>query len=130
MSATWLWFLVQSEETDSITLQATAKALPRLDEDDRILPILEHLSLGFTAGISSEYAVSTNKLGEAITAEMIAPLSETSFPFCMRSMQDTLKSSKHLKHEGRQQYNLFLKVRLSREPCRSRERDGGSGACR
>mgnify|MGYP001601792723 CR=1 FL=1 len=88
----------------------TAKMLPRLDEDDRLLPILAHLSMGFTAGITSEYTVSTNKLGEAITAEMVPALAETSFPFCMRSMQDTLKSSHHLKHEGRQQLNLFLKV--------------------
>ena len=88
----------------------TAKALPRLDEDDRVLPVLDHLSNAFTAGITSEYTVSTNKLGEAVTAEMIPSLAATSFPFCMRSMQDTLKSSHHLKHEGRQQLNLFLKV--------------------
>lgn len=36
--------------------QRTAKALPRLDEDDRLVPILNHLSLGFTA---PEYSASS-----------------------------------------------------------------------
>jgi len=36
--------------------QRTAKALPRLDEDDRLVPILNHLSLGFTA---PEYMTSS-----------------------------------------------------------------------
>ncbi|KAL8293663.1 hypothetical protein RQP46_000364 [Phenoliferia psychrophenolica] len=103
--------LVSAEFTSRLArkLEMTAKALPRLDEDDRVLPVLDHLSNAFTAGITSEYTVSTNKLGEAITAEMIPSLAATSFPMCMRSMQDTLKSSHHLKHEGRQQLNLFLK---------------------
>ncbi|KAM0751523.1 DNA primase large subunit [Meredithblackwellia eburnea MCA 4105] len=90
-------------------LEMTAKMLPRLDEDERLLPVLQHLSMGFMAGITSEYNVSTNAMGEAITAEMVPELSKTSFPLCMRSMQETLKSSHHLKHEGRQQYGLFLK---------------------
>jgi DNA primase large subunit len=36
--------------------QRTAKTLPRLDEDDRLVPILNHLSLGFT---SPEYTSSS-----------------------------------------------------------------------
>lgn len=92
-------------------LQLTAKALPRLDEDTRLIPILSHLSMGFMAGITSDYTFTTNADGEAITAEMVPELAVQSFPLCMRQLQDTLKSSKHLKHEGRQQYGLFLKVR-------------------
>ncbi|GAA6043985.1 hypothetical protein JCM8097_003424 [Rhodosporidiobolus ruineniae] len=90
-------------------LELTAKALPRLDEDTRLLPILSHLSMGFMAGITSDYQFTSTADGEAVTAEMVPELAAQSFPLCMRSMQDTLKSSKHLKHEGRQQYNLFLK---------------------
>lgn len=91
--------------------QLTAKALPRLDEDERLLPILSHLSMGFMAGIGSEYTVPTGGDGEELTAEMVPGLSTASFPFCMRSLQDALKGSGHLKHEGRHMYNLFLKVR-------------------
>lgn len=89
----------------------TAKALPRLDEDQRLLPVLEHLSMGFQAGITSEYVFSSTNDGEEIRAEMVPDLAKQSFPMCMRSLEDTLRGSKHLKHEGRQQYNLFLKVR-------------------
>ncbi|BGP18449.1 hypothetical protein JCM10213_003182 [Rhodosporidiobolus nylandii] len=93
----------------SRALELTAKALPRLDEDTRLVPILGHLSAGFTAGITSDYQFASTADGEAVTAEMVPELAVQSFPLCMRNMQDTLKSSKHLKHEGRQQYNLFLK---------------------
>lgn len=89
----------------------TAKALPRLDEDDRLLPILNHLSLGFMAGITSEYVASTPD-GE-ITASMIKEISNRSFPLCVRSLQDTLNTSHHLKFDGRRQYSMFLKVRTS-----------------
>ncbi|BGP42092.1 DNA primase subunit pri2 [Rhodotorula kratochvilovae] len=90
-------------------LELTAKALPRLDEDTRLVPILSHLSMGFMAGITSDYSFTSTADGEAITAEMVPELAVQSFPLCMRNMQDTLKASKHLKHEGRQQYSLFLK---------------------
>ncbi|KDE04332.1 hypothetical protein MVLG_05212 [Microbotryum lychnidis-dioicae p1A1 Lamole] len=90
-------------------LEQTAKALPRLDEDSRLLPVLEHLSMGFEASIASEYTFTGAEDGEAIRAEMVPALAQQSFPMCMRSLQETLKSSKHLKHEGRLQYNLFLK---------------------
>lgn len=92
----------------SKSLEMTAKALPRLDEDDRLLPVLEHLSMGFQAGITSDYTVAED--GEGVRAEQVPQLAPRSFPMCMRSLQDTLKSSKHLKHEGRLQYTLFLKV--------------------
>lgn len=105
--------------TISLTaLQMTAKALPRLDEDSRLLPVLEHLSTGFEAGITSDYSfVSNGADGELITAEMVPGLAKQSFPMCMRALQDTLVSSKHLKHEGRQQYNLFLKVSALSDNC-------------
>lgn len=66
--------------------------------------------MGFMAGITSDYTFASTADGEAITAEMIPELSVQSFPLCMRNMQDVLKASRHLKHEGRQQYGLFLKV--------------------
>ncbi|KAF8580894.1 DNA primase, large subunit [Ramaria rubella] len=90
-------------------LQITAKALPRLDEDGRILPILENLSQGFIAGVPSEYT-SADDSGDAVTAEMIDEMSKKHFPLCMRNLHDTLRKDRHLKHYGRLQYGLFLKV--------------------
>ncbi|KAA8898908.1 eukaryotic and archaeal DNA primase, large subunit-domain-containing protein [Sphaerosporella brunnea] len=89
-------------------LELTARALPRLDEDDRLIPILNHLSLGFTA---PEYAPSDSTSilsGEPITAGAIEGLSQH-FPACMLHLHRTLRQNKHLKHFGRLQYTLFLK---------------------
>lgn len=102
--------ICNSDSPDSANVsQATARALPRLDEDSRILPILDHLSQGFIAGVPSEYA-SAEESGDAVTAEMIDEMSRKHFPMCMRNLHDTLRKERHLKHYGRLQYGLFLKV--------------------
>ncbi|KAI0079949.1 DNA primase large subunit [Panus rudis PR-1116 ss-1] len=92
-------------------LELTAKALPRLDEDTRIVPILDSLSQGFLAGVSSEWATtSSSAAGGAITADMVDDLARKHFPACMRNLHESLRRDKHLKHFGRLQYGLFLKV--------------------
>jgi DNA primase large subunit len=89
-------------------MELTARALPRLDEDSRLIPILNHLSLGF---IAPEYTSSTAPSllsGEPITAASIDGLS-VHFPACMLHLHGELRRNKHLKHFGRLQYTLFLK---------------------
>lgn len=74
------------------------------------MPVLDHLSMGFMAGISSEYNYSAeNGKGEVITAAMVNDLVVAHAPACMRNLNTTLRTQKHLKHFGRQQFNLFLK---------------------
>ncbi|KII88643.1 hypothetical protein PLICRDRAFT_111442 [Plicaturopsis crispa FD-325 SS-3] len=116
------WVYVPSREQSSIVfkefevnlekaLEMTAKALPRLDEDTRLVPILANLSQGFMAGVSSEWSgAATAENGEEIKAEMIDDLAKRHFPMCMRHLHDTLMRDKHLKHFGRLQYGLFIKV--------------------
>jgi DNA primase large subunit len=87
----------------------TAKALPRMDEDTRLEPILDNLSQGFIAGIGSEWGADENT-GEGIRAEMVDELAHKHFPMCMRNLHENLKRNHHLKHFGRLQYGLFLKV--------------------
>lgn len=87
----------------------TAKALPRMDEDTRLEPILANLSQGFVAGIGSEWGTSENT-GDGIRAEMVDELAQKHFPMCMRNLHENLKRDHHLKHFGRLQYGLFLKV--------------------
>jgi len=102
--------LVVAEFTKKLedALDLTARALPRLDEDDRLIPILNHLSLGFTApeyNASSELSLLS---GAPITAADVEGLSQH-FPACMTHLHRTLRKAKHLKHFGRLQYGLFLK---------------------
>lgn len=92
-------------------LEMTARALPRLDEDDRLLPVLSHLSMGFLAGISTDYSGSsiTADGSTTVTAGMVDTLVKTHAPMCMKNLHHTLTATGHLKHYGRLQYNLFLK---------------------
>jgi DNA primase large subunit len=78
-------------------------------DEDRLTPILDHLSKGFLAGVSSEYS-SAPESGEAVTAEMIDDLARKHFPMCMRTLHNNLRKDHHLKHQARLQYGLFLKV--------------------
>ncbi len=91
-------------------LEMTEKALPPIDEDDRIKPIVEGLGKGFLTGISSEYAYGDEATpGDAITPDMVDDLSRH-WPLCMRNLHDALKRDHHLKHFARLQYGLFLKA--------------------
>ncbi|KAL2434949.1 putative DNA primase large subunit [Exophiala dermatitidis] len=98
-------------------LELTARIRPRLDEDDRLTPILDHFSKNFAtpdAGFSeSDGALA----GAPITAANIDALSQH-FPLCMKHLHQTLRKNNHLKHFGRLQYTLFLKgIGLSLEEC-------------
>ncbi|KAF9246220.1 DNA primase large subunit [Melanogaster broomeanus] len=90
-------------------LEFTAKTLPRMDEDTRLVPILNNLSQGFLAGVPSEWS---NPLasGDEIRADMIDDMAKKHFPMCMRNLHECLVRDHHLKHFGRLQYGLFLKV--------------------
>ncbi|KAI5808779.1 eukaryotic and archaeal DNA primase, large subunit-domain-containing protein [Peziza echinospora] len=104
--------LVLAEFTKSLdkAMELTARALPRLDEDDRLVPILNHLSLGFTAPeYNSSIAAGDNFLtGAPLTAETIDSL-VPHFPLCMLNLHSTLRRTNHLLHFSRLQYGLFLK---------------------
>jgi DNA primase large subunit len=89
----------------------TARSLPRLDEDTRLVPILDNLSQGFLAGVPSDWSGSAGEAsGDEIKAEMVDDIAKKHFPMCMRSLHESLLRDNHLKHFGRLQYGLFLKV--------------------
>lgn len=97
--------------------QLAARALPRLDEDDRLTPILNHLSKNFATPDSTISDSDTALNGAPINAATIDPLSQH-FPLCMRNLHMTLRKNSHLKHFGRLQYTLFLKgIGLTLEDC-------------
>lgn len=87
------------------SLQATSKALPNLEEDSRLLPMLANLSKQY---LGNDYAAGGKSKNE-ISAAAIPGLAEESFPLCMRHSHDALMTNHHLKHGARMQYGLFLK---------------------
>jgi hypothetical protein len=84
--------------------------VPRLDEDTRLGGILDNLSQGFLAGVSSEWSAAPGDIGEGIRAEMVDDLAAKHFPMCMRNSHQRLRADHRLNHFGRLQYGLFLKV--------------------
>ncbi|KAK3297204.1 eukaryotic and archaeal DNA primase, large subunit-domain-containing protein [Chaetomium fimeti] len=98
-------------------LELTARALPRLDEDDRLAPILDHLSKNFVAPDASYTGSGAAIEGAEITARNMDNLSQH-FPMCMTHLHRSLRRDAHLKHFGRLQYTLFLKgIGLNLEEC-------------
>lgn len=105
-------------------LELTARGLPRLDEDDRLTPILNHLSSTFLTPAAS--APSTFSTDGTISASDIPGLA-SSFPLCMSTLHHTLLTTHHLKHYARLQLTLFLKgLGLSLPECLSYWRSGFS----
>jgi len=97
--------------------QLAARALPRLDEDDRLTPILNHLSKNFATPDSTLSDSDSALPGAPVNAASIDALSQH-FPLCMRNLHMTLRNRSHLKHYGRFQYTLFLKgIGMTLEDC-------------
>jgi DNA primase large subunit len=83
-------------------LEATAKALPRLDEEDRLVPILTSLAKQHS---TTDYVSNTTA---NITAAQVPQL-HAHFPPCMQQLHNALLRDAHLKHTSRLYLGLFLK---------------------
>lgn len=88
----------------SHNLVLTCRALPVLEEDKRLVNLLQNMDKRYTGE-----DFGSNKNGDRVTPQMIPNLSETHFPACMKSLQKTLQTTHSLKYKARLQYGLFLK---------------------
>jgi len=88
----------------SHNLVLTCRALPVLEDDKRLVNLLQNLDKRYTGE-----DFGANKSGDRVTPPMVPKLAETHFPACMSSLQSTLQTSHHLKYKARIQYGLFLK---------------------
>lgn len=83
----------------------TARLLPNLEEDTRLLPMLTSLHVRY---IGDDYATKNSVDGQ-VSRHMIDELSAKSFPLCMRQLHEAFRHNHHLRYGGRLQYTLFLK---------------------
>lgn len=90
-------------------LNMTNRAMPQMDEDTRLTPIIDHLSQGFLAGIASDWQYDEGDDTTKLWAEQVDECAKKHWPLCMRSIHDQLKKDHHVKHYGRLYYTLFLK---------------------
>lgn len=100
---------VEFSDDLSACLLRTFQSLPRLEEDDRLLPVLNNLSHNFS---SCEYDASSidPALASDINASSITQDTITQhYPLCALHLQRSLVANSHLKYQGRQQLGLFLK---------------------
>lgn len=86
-------------------LELTARALPRLDDDDRLKPVLKNVSTQYTG---KQYGEEAGALSGKVKSDDIDGLS-AHFPPCMQHLHEMLRRENHMKHYGRMQYGLFLK---------------------
>jgi DNA primase large subunit len=88
-----------------------------MDEDNRLAPILHHLSQSFVAPDASYNENSGVSDIANIHAGSIDGLS-SHFPLCMQNLHRELRKNSHLKHQSRLQYTLFLKgIGLNMQEC-------------
>ncbi|QLG74469.1 hypothetical protein HG535_0G03520 [Zygotorulaspora mrakii] len=91
-------------------LLRTYKYLPHLNEDDRLLPILHHLSSGYTiSDFQQQPDANANGNGEINANSVYTEEILSNFPLCTKNLFNALKENHHLRYTGRQQLSLFLK---------------------
>jgi DNA primase large subunit len=89
----------------SLTENARAFHNKSEDESERLGPLLQNLT---NAYLGPAFA-GTDMSADRITLDQLPAVMNNSAPLCMRSSYQLLKDNHHLKHDGRQQFGLFLK---------------------
>ncbi|CCE72789.1 Piso0_000383 [Millerozyma farinosa CBS 7064] len=91
-------------------LLRTFQAIPRLEDDDRILPLLNNLSYNFSnIQYESSYANDSSLASDINAQSVTTPEITKHFPLCALHLQKNLVLNSHLRYQGRQQLGLFLK---------------------
>ncbi|KAG0230815.1 hypothetical protein BGW42_000680 [Actinomortierella wolfii] len=87
----------------SDSLEACALALPGMDEDDRLVPVLDNINDQY---LGKDY--TTASIAGELQADDVNGLI-FHMPPCMEQLHTELRKAQHLRHGGRMQYGLFLK---------------------
>ncbi|AQZ18538.1 PRI2 (YKL045W) [Zygosaccharomyces parabailii] len=88
----------------------TYQYLPRLNEDDRLIPILQHLSSGYTiSDYDQQGGAYGAEDGEFTAKNVYSKEIASNYPLCVKNLFAGLKQHHHLRYNGRQQLSLFLK---------------------
>ncbi|XP_015589033.1 DNA primase large subunit-like [Cephus cinctus] len=80
-----------------------SECLENISNDMRISSFLKNLPNCFTGMTRVVWSTTSTPI------EKLDELSQSSYPLCMRTLHETLRTNHHLKHSGRLQYGLFLK---------------------
>ncbi|XP_059838257.1 DNA primase large subunit isoform X2 [Hypanus sabinus] len=87
-----------------IFYKLTSRSLPFIQSDERLQPLLNHLSCAY---VGQDYSVQKH-VGK-VSLDQLDGLATKSYPPCMRQLHKALRDHHHLRHGGRMQYGLYLK---------------------
>ncbi|ODV92468.1 hypothetical protein CANCADRAFT_17020, partial [Tortispora caseinolytica NRRL Y-17796] len=88
-------------------MNITARLRKAADQDSRLEPVLKHISAGYNA-IRAANASRKSAVEGDLTAESVEELKDN-FPLCMSQILSHIRTRKHLKYDGRIQFNRFIK---------------------
>ena len=80
----------------------------RLGREDNISKVLSSFR-NHQHNVGGDFKLPNS--GDRIDIGSLDALSARSFPLCMKTMHDALRTNHHLRHTARMQYSLFLKAR-------------------
>lgn len=99
---------IEFQENLNKNLLKTFQSIPRLDEDDRLLPLLNSLSKNFST-IQYENDFGSESAGDINAQTVNSNKILAHYPLCAKHLQKNLVVNHHLRYQGRQQLQLFLK---------------------
>lgn len=101
---------IEFQEILNRNLLRTFQSLPRLEEDDRLLPLLNNLSHNFSnIQFESSFGTDPSLISDINATSITQNIITKHYPLCASELQKNLISNSHLKYQGRQQLGLFLK---------------------
>lgn len=100
---------VEFQESLNKQLMRTFQAIPRLEEDDRLLPLLNHLANNFSSLQFDSYEADSTQASDIHAGSITTTAITKHYPLCATHLQRNMLHNSHLKYTGRQQLGLFLK---------------------
>ena len=88
-------------------LARCSKMIHMIESDTRLLPLLNHLREQYLA--FGDFKVEVQGITGTLNLSNLEQAYKQAMPPCMMQMRERLKTSHHLKYEGRKQLGAFLK---------------------
>ncbi|KAG7189220.1 hypothetical protein KM043_008783 [Ampulex compressa] len=84
-------------------LESAKEYLSNISDDERLCSYIKSLPGSFSGMTRVVWSSTTTPI------EKLDELSKSSYPLCMRTLHENLRTNHHLKNSGRIQYGLFIK---------------------
>lgn len=76
-------------------------------EEQRLKPLVTSLA---NRSLGTDYSAASSKFAGDVSLATLPAIANKHFPLCMQHLMTRVREEHHLRHGGRQQLGLFLKV--------------------